>query len=144
MRKILIGFAAATIVACSGVSMAQDGGPPSFAPVEMQACTYKDRQDRDDLDGAMDKMTQWMEDEDGLPYSAWILSKLYTGPDREFDFLYVGAWPDGSTILWQATAAAVTKQEKLSPRPLPGPRPSSDPERSTGGTGSGCWRRRCE
>lgn len=114
MRKILISFAAAIVVAFSGanISFAQDDGPPNFVPVEMEACTYKDRKDSDDFDGAMNKMVKWMEDNNSAPYAAWRLNKFFTGPDREFDFLYVGAWPDGSTMgkditHYRATAGSV-------------------------------------
>jgi len=100
MRKILISLAALTIAAFSGISMsfAQDDGPPNFVPIEMQACNYADGKDSDDVDDAMDDMVKWMEDNDGAPYAAWILTKFYTDPTREFDFLYLGAWPNGSTM----------------------------------------------
>jgi hypothetical protein len=100
MRKILISIAALTIVAFSGISMsfAQDDGPPNFVPVEMQACNYADGKDAGDFEDAMDDMVKWMEDNDGAPYAAWTLSKFYTDPSREFDFLYMGAWPNGSTM----------------------------------------------
>lgn len=100
MRKLFISIIAAIVVAFSGgsISYAQDDGPPNFVPLEMQACTYKDRKDSDDFDDAMDRMTKWMEDNDAAPYAAWRLNKFYTGADREFDFLYLGAWPNGSTM----------------------------------------------
>jgi len=100
MRKILISIAAAVVVACSGISItfAQDNGPPNFIPLEMQACNYEDGKDSDDLDDAMEEMVDWMEKEEGDPYAAWILSKVHTDPSREFDFLYLGAWPNGSTM----------------------------------------------
>jgi hypothetical protein len=100
MRKLLIAVAAGTALTLSGVSLsfAQDDGPPNFIPVEMQACNYKDGKDSSDFDDAMDEMVDWMEKEDGDPYAAWVLDKVYTDPDREFDFLYIGAWPNGSTM----------------------------------------------
>ena len=100
MKKILIGKSTAIIVALSGVniSFAQDGEPPNFTPLEMQACNYKDGKDSSDFDAAMVKMVKWMDDNNSQPYAAWRLNKFYTGPDRQFDFLYIGAWPNGPTM----------------------------------------------
>jgi hypothetical protein len=113
MRKILVSFFAAVVVAITGIniSFAQDGAPPNFTPVEMQACSFKDRKDSGDFDDAMTKMVKWMDDNNSEPYASWVLEKMYTGPDREFDFLYVGAWPNGSTMgkditEYRATASA--------------------------------------
>ena len=80
MRKLAISTLAAVAVTLSGISVsfAQDDGPPNFTPVEMSACTYKDRQDRDDLDSANARMIRWMEDNNSEPYAGWILEKLFT------------------------------------------------------------------
>lgn len=100
MKRILIGIASALAVAASGagVAFAQDDGPPNFVPVEMQVCNYHDGKDSGDLDDALDDMLEWMEDNDSAPYAAWILNKFFAAADREFDFLYLGAWPNGSTM----------------------------------------------
>ena len=56
MKKTLISFATATVLAASGVSLsfAQDGSPPNLVPVEMQVCNYKDGKDSDDFDRCRD------------------------------------------------------------------------------------------
>ena len=60
MRKLFISIIAAIVVAFSGgsISYAQDDGPPNFVPLEMQACTYKDRKDSDDFDDALATITE--------------------------------------------------------------------------------------
>lgn len=100
MKRILFSIASAIAVAISGVSvtLAQDGGPPNFVPVEMQVCNFNDGKDGDDLQNAMDEMVDWMEKSDSAPYAAWTLSKFFVAPNLEFDFLYLGAWPNGSTM----------------------------------------------
>jgi hypothetical protein len=115
MRKTAISVGTAIVVALSGanISFAQDGAPPNITPVEMQACSYKDRKDRDDLDSAMNRMVTWMEEENSPPYSAWILEKLYTGADRTFDYLYVGAWPDGSVMGQDITQYRATAGDEI-------------------------------
>lgn len=100
MRKFFLTSAAAIMIAFFGgsISFAQDDGPPNFVPLELQACNYKDRKDRGDLDDAMDEMVKWMDNNDAAPYAAWVLEKFFTGADQKFDFLYMGAWPNGSTM----------------------------------------------
>lgn len=112
MKTLTISSATGLIlvlgVANSGV--AQEG-PPNFVPVEMTGCTYKGGNDRGDADSAYNRMIRWMNDNDALPYAAWHLEKLFTGPDRDFDYLYIGAWPDGGVMgrdiaQYRATAGA--------------------------------------
>lgn len=100
MRKLLLSITSAIAIAVSGISLsfAQDDGPPNFVPVEMQVCNYNDGKNAGDFDDAMDKMLQWMEENDGAPYAAWKINKWYAGGTQDWDFLYLGAWPDGSTM----------------------------------------------
>lgn len=100
MKKNFVSMFTTVLVfaAGSGIAIAQDDGPPNFVPVEMQVCNYEDGMDGDDLEDALDEMVDWMEENDGDPYAAWILRKYYAGPDREFDYIYLGAWPNGSTM----------------------------------------------
>ncbi len=81
MRNILISLAAAIVVAISGVTItfAQDDGPPSFVPVEMQVCNYRDGKDSGNLDKAMREMTDWMAANDSAPYAGWKFEKWITG-----------------------------------------------------------------
>lgn len=64
----------------------------------MRVCIYNDDKDSDDLDDAMGEMVEWMQGNDSAPYAAWTLNKFFTAADREFDFLCLGAWPNGSTM----------------------------------------------
>jgi hypothetical protein len=100
MKKYLISIAVSIAISLSGISLsfAQDGGPPNFVPVEMQVCNYRDGKDRDDLDKSLNEMTAWMADNDSEPYAGWIVEKWITGGTQEFDFLFLNAWPNGSTM----------------------------------------------
>ena len=76
-------------------AMAQDDGP-MFVPLEMWACKFKDRKDQDDMDQVYRALANGPGNEG---YSAWHISPYMVG-DRveQFDFLYLGAWNDGSTM----------------------------------------------
>jgi hypothetical protein len=100
MRKYLISIATGIAISLSGISLsfAQEGGPPNFVPLEMQVCNYRDGKDRDDLDKALNVMTEWMADNDSEPYAGYILEKWMAGGALEFDFLFLNVWPNGSTM----------------------------------------------
>jgi hypothetical protein len=46
----------------------------------------------------MNAMTKWMSDNDSEPYAGWIIQKWITGGTQDFDFLFLNAWPNGSTM----------------------------------------------
>jgi len=73
---------------------AQDG-PPNFRPVELWACSYKERKDADDFNRALRMMVEATGD---VPYAAYQLMPNFRGPDQDFDFIYIGVWPDGTTM----------------------------------------------
>lgn len=98
MRKILLSCVTAIILAISAapVSFAQDGGPPQFRPVEMWACKYKDGKDQGDMDNVYEGIVESASDE---AYAAWHLTPYFVGNlQQQFDFIYLGAWADGSTF----------------------------------------------
>ena len=101
MRKLLLTLLAglATILAGMGTATAQDdSGPRQFAPVEVFACNYNNRRDQDDFDEALALLEAGSNAEGAEPYAAFRLLPMFYGTDQEFDFIYVGVWPDGSTM----------------------------------------------
>jgi len=95
MKRLLL---AAVTVACTlsmgiSTSFAQDG-PPQFQPVEMWVCQFNDGKDQ----GDMDKVYEDLVEETGdSAYAAFQLN-AYFRVNQEFDFIYLGAWADGSTM----------------------------------------------
>jgi len=92
-------FTAAVTAACTllvGISstFAQDG-PPQFRPVEMWACNLNDGKDQGDMDKVYEDLVEDMGD---TAYSAFQLDPYFVSGDIPFDFLYLGAWADGSTM----------------------------------------------
>lgn len=111
MRKTILCLLSAAFVPLTGASIAaaQDNEPPNFIPVEMAVCKYRDGKDRSDLDDAMEEMTDWMSENDAQPYAARVLEKWFAGPEQDFDYLYIGAWPNGEIMgrdMAQYTASA--------------------------------------
>jgi hypothetical protein len=98
MRKILLSIITVVVFATSGmqVSLAQDGGPPQFRPVEMWACQYRDGKDREDMDKVYEG---FVDASSGAAYAAWHLTPYFVGNlQQQFDFIYLGAWENGSTF----------------------------------------------
>lgn len=96
MKKlILAAFAAAlTILTVVPGAFAQDNRPGVF-PIEMWACTFKDRKDQDDMDAVYEQIDA----ESDAAYGAWQLNPWMAGDlNQQFDFLYIGAWASGNVM----------------------------------------------
>jgi hypothetical protein len=74
-------------------SFAQDG-PPQFRPVEMWVCNFNNGKDQGDMDKVYEDIVAEAGDS---AYSAFQLNS-YFRVNQEFDFIYLGAWADGSTM----------------------------------------------
>ncbi len=97
MKRLLraVVTAACTLLMGFSVTFAQDG-PPQFRPIEMWTCSYADRNDRDDLDSVYEGIVESAGDE---AYAAWHLNPYFVGSRvNDFDFFYLGAWEDGTTM----------------------------------------------
>ena len=95
MRRLLTAAVTAACTLCMGISasFAQDG-PPQFRPVEMWACSFNNGKDQGDMDKVYEDIV--VESGDSA-YAAFQLN-AYFRSNQEFDFLYLGAWADGSTM----------------------------------------------
>lgn len=96
MKRLLLtaATAACTLLMGSSLSLAQDG-PPQFRPVEMWLCDFNDRKDQDDMDKVYEGL---VEDLGDTAYAAFQLNPYFVNADMTFDFIYLGAWADGSTM----------------------------------------------
>ena len=97
MKKILLIAAAAATTWCllAAPASAQDDGP-MFQPLEMWTCKFRDRKDQDDMNDVYEGIA---EATGGAPYAAWQLNPYMAGNRIDlFDFIYLGAWPDGSAM----------------------------------------------
>jgi hypothetical protein len=88
-------LAACTLLIGSPAIQAQDDGP-AFQPLEMWACNFRDRKDQDDMDSVYEQLVDATGD---AAYASWQLNPYFAGARvRDFDFLYLGAWSDGSAM----------------------------------------------
>lgn len=103
MKKIVSLVCAGAISLCMGNAVAQDDEvefelPSKVIPVEVYACRYNDGQGPSNLDSAVNSWTAYMDENAVDSYAAWTLTKVYSGPDQDFDFIWLGAWTDGNAM----------------------------------------------
>ena len=95
MKIILSGLASifALGTLCSP-AMAQEGDKaPTLNPVEIFTCNYLDGKDRGDLDKVIARWNKWADDNYPSPYTAWVMTPAFYGPEITFDIAWLGGWP---------------------------------------------------
>ncbi len=96
-NKIFVLLASGlTFMLTAGSAYAQDG--TVYVPVDIFACEYKEGKGPSDLDAAVETWNAYMDKNDSDSYAAWTLTKHYASPDQEFDFLWLGANRNGTTM----------------------------------------------
>lgn len=95
MRKFLLTLASAGLLVSAGTGAADEHeGEESEAnvasPMEIFTCKYNKGQDRADLDVAIEKWNKWADKAGLTDYSAWILAPYYSGPEQDFDVIWLG------------------------------------------------------
>ena len=93
MKSVLLLLATGSLVFASGCrnGEAQEAEVPApVVPVELFACTYNEGRGPADLDAATAKWNAWADDRGLSDYTAWTLTKFYSGPEQEFDFIWLG------------------------------------------------------
>lgn len=101
-------FIAALVALLWGVGASADEHSPSFAPLEIYACNFRDGKDMDDLSRVITKWNAWMDSSNAPTYSAYTMTPIFYSQDITFDIAWVGAWPDGATM-GASTAHWLTK-----------------------------------
>ena len=117
MTKYLITAAVmAALAAGTALADSHEGDALSPAtPIEMFACSYADGKGPDDLDAAVKDFNAWADKHDVTEYSAWTLEPYYTGPEQEFDVLWLGGTEKAAALgriqdLWLATGTREAEQ----------------------------------
>ena len=83
-----------TLSAWSTQVAAQDGNKaPTLGPAEIYTCNYLKGKDRGDLDKVVAKWNTWTDNNDPAPYTAWVMTPTFFGPEINFDLVWLGAWP---------------------------------------------------
>ena len=79
---------------CSGQALAQDGDKvPTLTPLEIYTCNYEKGKSRGDLDKVVARWNKWADDNDSAPYTAWLMTPAFFGPEITFDVAWMGGWP---------------------------------------------------
>jgi hypothetical protein len=85
----------------------EDGLEPA-TPLEMYACSYHDGMGPADLEKAVGAWNAWADKHELTDYSAWTLVPFYSGPEQDFDVLWLGGSAKAAALgraqdLWLAT-----------------------------------------
>jgi len=73
-------------------------GMGKVIPVEMFVCNYNDGQNEGDLNKAISRWTEYMDESGTNNYAAWKLTPYFYGADQAFDFIWMGAYSDGNAM----------------------------------------------
>jgi hypothetical protein len=97
MTVLLAAGAGAT----PGLLLADEHGRDSMepaTPVELFSCTFNEGKGYEDLEEVIEDWNDWADDEDFEDYSAWTLRPYYSGPEQEFDVLWLGGARSGAAL----------------------------------------------
>jgi hypothetical protein len=87
------------IIAWSSQALAQgEDKTPTLNPLEVFTCNYLKGKDRGDLDKVITRWNAWTDDNDPAPYTAWVLTPVFFGPEITFDVVWMGAWPTNADM----------------------------------------------
>jgi len=110
MNKMIPALLAGAIFVLFAVqpAMAQNDQMGNLAPIDVWTCSFNERRDAGDLDEWVAHFNRWSDQQEDDTYSAWTLTPSYYGPNQSWDFIWVGAWPDGTAMgrgwdLWNET-----------------------------------------
>lgn len=90
-----LGFLAVTLAL---VAQADNHGGPTIAPVEVYACTFKDRKDADDLARVVDRWNEWADGKNVTSYAAYLMTPFYRSSEIGFDVAWLGGSPTGAAM----------------------------------------------
>lgn len=104
MKKILVSVAAAMLAMIfgSGAVVAQEQEQAeirTFVPVEVWVCNYREGKGQADYDRAIEALRSVPAADPPASYLAFRLTRGFYGPDQDFDFVYLGVWPDGGSSM---------------------------------------------
>lgn len=117
MNKSLL-FAAGALISTailnSSICLA-DKNVSDRSPVEIYTCKYNDGMGEKDLDKVIANWNEWANQQKLKDYSAWTLVPFYSGPDQDFDYIWMGASSTGRALgaaqdAWLADGGAIAAE----------------------------------
>jgi hypothetical protein len=70
---------------------------PTFVPVDMMTCSFKEDKDWDDLENLNKAFIKWVKQQEDSGYTYWIFTPRYH-EGSDFDFAWLGGWADGNAM----------------------------------------------
>ncbi len=102
MKRILIALALGSVVLAAGcnngVAQQQEEPLDPAVPVELFGCKYNEGMGSVDFDAATAKWNAWADGRGLSDYSAWTLTKFYSGPEQDFDVIWLGVSSDAKAM----------------------------------------------
>jgi len=100
MKKILLTLASSALVLVSGTGslFAQEDEGNGAAAVELYACSFAEGKGPADLEAVNAKWNKWADDHEVTDYAAWGLTPYFYSPNQEFDMLWIGVTPNGTSM----------------------------------------------
>ena len=115
MNRLVTALVSCSLLLSAGIGIADEHeGVADEAnvatPVEMFACKYIEGKGPADLDAATKKWNAWADKNGVDDYSAWTLVPYYSGPEQDFDVLWLGGSDNAKTLgrvqdTWLATGS---------------------------------------
>ncbi len=107
--KIILSALASTLALgtlCSQAIAQEADKAPALNPVEVFTCDYNKGKSRADLDKVIARWNKWSDDNNPTPYTAWVMTPVFYGPEITFDIVWLGGWPSYAAMgenqtIWQ-------------------------------------------
>lgn len=97
LRTLLgIGVTSPLLVAIG--AQAQQDQPAPTPVIEIYQCTYRGNSDMDDLRPVATRFNAWADRNNMTNYTAFMATPYAYSPELEADVLWIGAWPNGTTM----------------------------------------------
>jgi hypothetical protein len=100
-RRLALRALAVAAVAVAGLpAHAQRAAAPAaqIAPLELRACRFAEGKSAAAFDGLAQTLNRWMADNRAADYQAYVLTPIAYSDEADFDFEWLGWWPDGATM----------------------------------------------
>ena len=115
MKRLVTALVSCSLMLSGGAGIADEHeGEANEAnvatPVEMFVCKYNEGKGPADLDAAAKNWNAWADKNGVDDYSAWTLVPYYSGPEQDFDVLWLGGSDNARTLgrvqdTWLATGS---------------------------------------
>lgn len=116
LQRLVLGLQACIAVGAVAFAapVAAQLSPALIRPIEVRTCDFAPEKGRADLDVLVTEFNRWMAASSAPEYDAYVLFPLAHSAEIDFDLVWVGAWPDGTTM-GESMAHYFAQGDKLAP-----------------------------